>query len=304
MNSCLDRSEERINYTWWNEEIYNSLSKWGKKAYEIAAHLHDGVKRKDGSWYLEHINRSLTFYRNSNALFGTKFDLQWMERNIALHDCIEDHDDGITAIEQSFGDKVLIKTLWMSELNERVRSNFKQFINNLGDKKKEKYKLFISLIEIIENDNPESSTTLEKLRALLPEWKWTNALWFLFRWKYEREESPRKKEDIFAEWIFQGMLMNMPEDCFLAKTCERYDNLSDRTWLKNQEGWRSYEKTLRTTNTTYFPRLKNWEYLLLNDLLQEESGRGRVEMSGYIPQVNRALDSKETVSSPASSLSS
>ncbi len=92
-----------------------------------------------------------------------------MERNIALHDCIEDHDDGITAIEQSFGDKVLIKTLWMSELNERVRSNFKQFINNLGDKKKEKYKLFISLIEIIENDNPESSTTLEKLRALLPE---------------------------------------------------------------------------------------------------------------------------------------
>jgi hypothetical protein len=297
-SSSLVSSKSIPEYTWWDQVLYEKLTSSGQKAYLIAARLHNGIMRKDGSPYLEHINRSLRFFLDNIILFGTKFDRNTMEKNICLHDCAEDHDEGIKDIESQYGDDTLVKILWMSEPNARIRTQLPMLVERLPEHRRGKYESFIKICSIIEHSSPEDTDIVLKLSHILPEWRWTG-LWKLFQEKYNQETDPVKRKDIFAEWIFQGMIQNMPEDVFLAKSCERIDNLWDMKWLKSEKWWLSFQKTLTTTSTTYLPRISRLGYRDLHNSMRGIAIAGMREMISYMPRVHEVL-SIATVSPYAS----
>ncbi len=280
-----------LGYTGVDVLLYRTLSDWGKKAYIIAAKLHDNVKRKDGSWYLDHINRSLHFFQSQFWLwtFGNKFDRHGLERDIILHDCAEDHEDGISEIERTFWDKVLKKTLWMSEMNANIRRVLPAFVANLPENRQKNYALFIELIRIIEENYPDERDNQDNLGTLFPNWD-KDGIWKkMYASRYENEPDIEKQKDIIADYVFQWMVTCMPEDCFLAKSAERYDNLSSREWLKNIEWISSYNRTLATTSQSYLPRLvKSW-YDWLANIILEESWQGMREMTDVAKKITNAL---------------
>lgn len=285
----LESKEQQYHYTWWDHKLYLTLSKWWKKAYIIAARLHDWVYRKDGkSPYLEHINRSIRLYRWNRELFWYRFNTRGMERNINLHDCWEDHPDWIKEIRKAYWDKVLIKVLWMSEPNKIVRKKLPIFISWLSEKIREKYTLFLDIIDYIDYWDPSNEEGREWLKGILPKGDWIK-LWDYYKILYDTESGEERKKDIIAEWIFQWMIANMPLDCFVAKSCERLDNLGDIEWLKDEKWGKSYQKTLFTTIMTYLPRLKAEGYTSLHDSLLRAWWVWRRELSKVIPTINDLL---------------
>ncbi len=287
VSSILKGANIIPEYTGWDEGLYESLTSSWKKAYRIAAKLHNGVKRKDGSWYLKHINRSLRFFHSHPELFGTKFDINTIEKNICLHDCAEDHDNGAEEIERNYGDDALCKILWMSEPNSRVRRGLPLLVGNFSEEKKEKYQPFLDIIALIEKGDPYD-TTVSSLKEVLPKGNWIS-LWWIFEERYNQEWDETKKKDIFADWIFQWMIQNMPEECFLAKSCERIDNLSDTPWLMNEKGGRSYEKTLATTSSTYLPRLVEGWWYKLHKTMRLEAGRWILKVYSFLPRISAIM---------------
>lgn len=125
--------------------------------------------RKDGSPYLEHINRSLRFFLDNIMLFGTKFDRNTMEKNICLHDCAEDHDEGLIDIEAQYGDDTLVKILWMSEPNARIRTQLPILVETLPEQRRGKYESFIKICSIIDLSSPEDADVVSVLSEILPE---------------------------------------------------------------------------------------------------------------------------------------
>ena len=153
-----------------------------------------------------------------------------------------------------------------------------------------KYDLFIELIRIIEESNTNTnSSNNSRLRMLLPVGNWQSQWNTYFAAKYKLEKDPEKAKDIYAEWIFQWMLQNMPEDCFLAKSSERIDNLWDIKWLMNQKGKLSYLNTLKTTNFTYIPRLNQLGYSKLSHHMGIVGWRWREKLSWVFTQISRLL---------------
>ncbi len=266
----------------WNMEIFDSLSPWAKKAYILAAELHHDVFRKDGLPYLYHINRTILFYQKNADLFWGKFDFEGMIRNIALHDCAEDNIDGVARIYKEFWWKVLGKTLWMSEPNFTIRKSLPEFIQNLPKEKQGHFLIFQEIVEIVENRDPTLESTRQEIAKILP-WKWLES-WVFFAEKYTNETHTEKKKDVFASWVFQGMLMNMPEDCFLAKSAERCDNLQNYSGLTNASGWISYQRTLNTTQFSYIPRLESLGYKKLSEVMGKMCSRGMLNMVPYMTQ--------------------
>lgn len=102
-------------------------------------------------------------------LFGTKFDRNTMEKNICLHDCAEDHDEGIKDIESQYGDDTLVKILWMSEPNARIRTQLPILVETLPEQRREKYESFIKICSIIEHSSPYDADIVPRLSEILPE---------------------------------------------------------------------------------------------------------------------------------------
>ena len=109
--------------------IFDGLgSERAKRAYDLAAYLHDGVSRKNGEPYLVHINRSLQELDKSIDFIGNKYNLSWYQAYICLHDIIEDNEDGVELIEKEFGIETVISVLWMSIPKKRVREGVEKLI--------------------------------------------------------------------------------------------------------------------------------------------------------------------------------
>ncbi len=271
-------------YTGWSSDIYDALTESGKRAYILAAEHHDKRKRKDGSWYLEHINRSLVFYQNNPNIFPSIFELSTIEEYICLHDSAEDSDNGIKDVYDEFWTDVLIAILWMSEPKERVRRILANFVLSLPEDEKQKFIIFLSIHTIIETKTPSDPEAQRSLSMLLPSGEWLG-LWHLFKERYDGESKPENKKDIFADWIFQGQIENMSVKCFFAKCVERLDNLTDTKWLENVEWEKSYKKTLFTTSNVYLPRLRCLWWNNLYNYMSGKAGDWRRKMMKYEPSI-------------------
>lgn len=259
-------------YSWWDQSIYDTLGSTGaKKAYRLAAELHDGIQRKDGTHYLTHINGSLKKLERYAKFIGTKFDIAGLQKMICIHDCIEDHKDGIKHIEAEFGIDTLIMTLWMSIPKECVRDGLPKLIAR-KPQYKAKLDYFLTIYQTVWVGDLTNEDVHNSLTVVLP-WQWHNTA-SMYRDAYMRESHPEKKKDIFAKFIFQGMVKNMPEYVFLVKCIERLDNLMSRDGLKNEKWEQSYTMTAKTTKEIYCPRLRHLGYSDFADLLEIVSQMG------------------------------
>ena len=119
------------------------------------------------------------------------------------------------------------------------------------------YAVFQGVSAIIQKNNPEDPSTIEDLKRIFPQGEWISLWKDGFQKRYETAESISKKKNVFADWVFQGMVYNMPKGEFIAKSFERLDNLTDVTGLQDEKGMTSYQKTIFTTKNTYLIRLKN-----------------------------------------------
>lgn len=244
----------------WDERIFAVLSSNNKKAYALAARLHHKVFRKDGQAYLVHINRSLLFLETHKDFLPEWVNRELITLYIILHDCIEDHPDWLQMIWKYFGDQVLLSVLWMSAPKIKVLTQLDVFLWRSGTEANDsQYQLFSSLSRIIDKNNPEESETIEELQKLLPDGKWISLWENGFQKRYESDTNLEKQKNVFADWIFQWMVYNMPKWEFLAKSFERLDNLTDITGLQDEKWIASYQKTIFTTKKTYLVRLEALE---------------------------------------------
>ncbi len=260
----------------WNEEIFESLSSKNKKAYALAARLHHNVFRKNGDPYLVHINRSLVFLKDHKDLLPEALNIELLTLYIILHDCIEDNKDGLQMIQKYFGNEMMISVLWMSAPKVAVLDQLDRFLwktetetETETEKDNSQYEQFSSISQVIHANTPEDIWTIEELSKLLPDWDWISLWKNWFKKRYESAEDPEKQKNVFADWVFQGMVYNMPEGEFLAKSFERLDNLTDIEGLQDEKWMVSYRKTMFTTEKTYIPRLQALHMNLLKKVMED-----------------------------------
>lgn len=257
----------KFRHDGWDERIFQWLSEKNQEAYTLAAELHHGAKRKDGQPYLVHINRSIALLETHRKLIPTNIYREVIEFSIILHDCIEDHTEGLERIYEQFGDDIAIRILWMSALKKGVRWQVQGFLAKRTDeigKQNPWYWVFRELAQLIEYNHPTDNGVQERLQQILPKGYWIDLWEEGFRERYETAPTLDEQNDVFADWVFQGMIANMSDREFFAKTLERLDNLGDTAGLQKNEKWlQSYKKTIFTTNNVYFPRLETMHAIWL-----------------------------------------
>lgn len=254
---------EKKKLNGWDDEVFKFLSSMNKKACAKAARLHKTEYRKDGKAYLVHINRSLSYLKSYRNSVPEWVNIEILTLYIILHDCIEDHPDGLSDIYKHFGAEILKSVLWMSAPKIKVLNQLDKFlIENTGEKENFQDLPFWKISQIIHKNTPEDIWTIEELHELLPYWEWISLWESGFQKRYiesydASDEISEKQKNVFADWVFQGMVYKMPEVEFLAKSFERLDNLRDTDGLQDEKWMASYRKTIFTTKNTYLVRLNH-----------------------------------------------
>lgn len=267
----------------WDMSIFQWLNEENKKAYELAAKLHHGIYRKDNQPYLMHINRSLRFLETHKDVIPKETDQKKVQWYIILHDGVEDNSKGLEEIHTHFWDEMTLSVLWMSAPKTKVLTQLDDFLEkNKFEWIHEQYRFFIEIKNILNFQWPEDPATRENLKNLLPKWNWIRFWGKTFQKKYHWEENPQKQKNIFADWIFQGMVCNMQKDLFYAKSFERLDNLTDTAGLQWKAGEKSYKWTMNTTDTTYLSRLNEMWLQNFSKLLADAAFLGYFQVMGSI----------------------
>lgn len=277
------------DYDWWNQEIFEwCIWDYEKSAYDLAVLLHNGILRKNWLPYLTHINGSIQKYEKYQHLFGVTDPAQ-MKMYICLHDIAEDDDDGVELIEKEFGIEILTDVLWMSIPKKRVRDGVVTLIWTKPEYRSALEK-FTSIYLSAQNGKPTDEWFSESLTFLLP-WKWHNQWESQYsKWYTSQGENPDEQKNIFAKYIFQWMIENMPDHLFLVKCIERLDNLSDRKWLKNAKDATSYIRTAQLTEDIYCSRLDKLGYSEFADILRLELVTWVDELQEYVrSQVEKTI---------------
>lgn len=88
---------------------------------------------------------------------------------------------------------------------------------------------------MIEYNHPTDNGVQERLQQILPKGYWIDLWEEGFRERYETAPTLDEQNDVFADWVFQGMIANMSDREFFAKTLERLDNLGDTAGLQKNE---------------------------------------------------------------------
>ncbi len=245
-----------------------------KKAYDLAVGLHIGQTRHNGAPYIRHIDRSIWIYLNE-TLYPSELCKSEYLIALILHDCVEDHPNGLQKIaDTGFDIHIILDILWMSEptpsvitqvekikesnpfvWGEILRNGFLDLYSNIGKNNAEKFAL-----QLTESDHLTSAmcTSLK-------------ALWFhFFADMYLAQSTPEDQQEIYAEFIFLCMIAGMPRELFRIKATERRDNMRDIDGLLRPDKVKSARKTMKTTTQIYVPRAREiWDDQLVEWLITD-----------------------------------
>lgn len=246
-----------------------------QKAYDLAVSLHIGQFRHNKQPYIRHIERSISIYLNETLYSDEPCNHEYLMALI-LHDCIEDHPNGLQEIASNeFDIHIILDILWMSEPTPSVIAQVEKIRETNPFVWSEIYRSgFLDLYSNIEKNNPEKFVLQLTANNRLTDTMSTSlrTLWFhFFAEKYITQTTLEDQQEIYAEFVFLCMIAGMPRELFRIKATERRDNMRDIEGLLQPSKIRSATKTMKTTMEIYVPRAREiWDTNLVEWLIADK----------------------------------